>query len=67
MTKVNTEILRLKDILRAIEDIEIISLKANSSRTDLLATAYTIAIIGEAATRYPESLSNAKVAAQLII
>lgn len=58
MNKINPDILRLKDIITAIADIEKISLNIESARTDLLATAYTIAIIGEAATRLSQSIKN---------
>jgi uncharacterized protein with HEPN domain len=58
MQKINPDILRLRDILRAIGDIETINLSHASSRTDMLATAYTIAIIGEAATRLSQNLKT---------
>ena len=58
MQKINTDILRLKDILRAVTDIETIALTTISSRTDLLATAYTISIIGEASSRISPELKK---------
>lgn len=50
--KINTDIIRLNDILNAIKDIE--SFKEKSSfddRMSLMAAAYGIAIIGEAANK----------------
>ncbi len=58
MQKINPDILRLKDVLRAISDIESIGLTTASSRIDLLATAYTISIIGEASTRMSQGLKD---------
>lgn len=56
---VNPDVLRLKDILQAITDIEAIDLKADAPRKDLLATAYSIAVIGEASSRLSERLRQA--------
>ena len=58
---VNPDLLRLKDMLQAIDDIEDIAFKTNSSRRDLLATAYSIAIIGEAASALSKGLKEQHV------
>lgn len=60
MTKKNIrpDTLRLKDILQAIADIGEIDLKTSSPRKDVLASAYAIAIIGEAVSHVSPELKK---------
>ncbi len=48
---VSSDLLRLKDILQATQDIESIGYRASHPRRDLLAVAYSIAVIGEASSK----------------
>lgn len=58
MQKVNPDILRLKDILNAIADIEATSLTKKGPRINLLAISYSIAIIGEAINKLSKDLKQ---------
>jgi uncharacterized protein with HEPN domain len=60
---VNPDLLRLNDIRQAIEDIESIGLTPAGPRKDLLAVAYSIAVIGEACSKLSDGLrqSNPEV------
>ena len=55
---VNPDLLRFRDMLQAIADIEAIAFKIDSPRKDLLATAYSIAIIGEAASALSKNIKE---------
>ena len=58
MKNVSPDLLRLRDILQAIADIEDIGFRLHAPRRDLLATAYSIAIIGEAASALSKNLKE---------
>ncbi len=66
---VNPDLLRLKDILQAIDDIESINYTPKSPRKDLLAVAYSIAVIGEASNKLSATIKekNGEVAWREII
>lgn len=55
---INPDLLRLKDILQAVDDIESIGFKPKSPRMDLLAVAYSIAVIGEACSKLSDALKK---------
>lgn len=59
MDKVDTDALRLNDILKTIADIEGFGAVDFSDRKMLFACAYAIAIIGEAANQLSDALRNA--------
>lgn len=62
MQKLDTDIIRLRDMLQAVKDAEAFAKGGLEDRQALFATAYAVAIIGEAAgkvspalqERYPE-------------
>ena len=56
MQKIDTDAIRLHDILNAIADIEGFGVVDFSDRKALFACAYAIAIIGEAANQLSEGL-----------
>jgi uncharacterized protein with HEPN domain len=56
---VSPDLLRLKDIWQAISDIESIDYCAHHPRKDLLAVAYSIAVIGEASSKLSSELKLA--------
>jgi uncharacterized protein with HEPN domain len=47
--KTDSDVIRLKDILTAIDDIEAVRLTKKSSKKDIHSAAFCITIIGEAA------------------
>lgn len=58
MKKIDTDILRLKDIVQAITDAEAFAANGLQERKALFATAYAIAIIGEAANKLSADFRN---------
>lgn len=56
--KINTDTLRLKDILQAIDDINEAAANGLDNRTSVMAVAYGVAIIGEAANKLSHELQN---------
>ena len=51
MKKIDSDFIRLSDILGAISDIEEFAKNGLNDRKTIMATAYSIAIIGEAANK----------------
>lgn len=51
MKKIDTDIVRLKDIISAINDISEFYKSGTEDRKTIMAIAYSIAIIGEAASK----------------
>ncbi len=58
MQKINTDILRLRDILASIADIESFGVVDVTQRKELFASAYAIAVIGEAANNISTALQH---------
>lgn len=56
MEKIDTDVIRLRDILQTIADIEGFGVIDLTDRKSLFASAYGIAMIGEAANQISESL-----------
>lgn len=54
--RIDSDLLRLKDILRTIEDIETFLEEGFEKRTVVFAVAYSVAIIGEAASKISKEL-----------
>ncbi len=59
MPKLDTDRLRLQDILNTIADIESFDVHSLDTRKDLFACAYGVAVIGEAANQLSPSLRTA--------
>lgn len=57
MQKINPDVIRLKDILNAAKDIEEFCKSGIDDRKTLMAIAYSIAIIGEAANKLSSELT----------
>lgn len=57
-SRIDTDLLRLKDILQAIEDAEQFYKNNERSRQAVYATAYAIAIMGEAANKLSDDLKQ---------
>jgi len=58
MKKINPDFIRLSDILAAINDIEEFCKSGFEDRKTIMAIAYSIAIIGEAANKLSENVKE---------
>lgn len=58
MKEVSSDILRLKDIIHAIDDIESFNFGKNDDKKTLMAVSYAFAVIGEAGRAISENLKT---------
>lgn len=58
MKKINSDFIRLSDILNTISEIEQFSKDGFDDRKTIMAVAYSIAVIGEAASKISEQITE---------